>query len=74
VHRCGDVVDELPIVTPWENCGGCGEIKHTGYLGQTTLRDPCDDCKGNGAWVEYDGEWMEKAAAEAAAAAAAANA
>jgi len=38
-HRCGYVVDQNGTLREYENCGNCGTVKHTSYLGQTTKKD-----------------------------------
>jgi len=51
-HRCGHVVDQSGTRKEYENCGDCGTVKHTLYLGQTTKKDPCADCVENELWVK----------------------
>lgn len=44
----------------YENCGNCGTVRHTSYLGQTTKKDPCADCVDNGLWFKNeDGAWKK---------------
>jgi len=54
-HRYGYVVDQTRTCKEYENCGNCGIVKHTSYLGQTTKKDPCTDCVENGLWVKVEG-------------------
>lgn len=57
---CGHTLDELAFLVEWEDCDNCGEVKAgPEYLGQTTKRDPCDDCKDNGTWVLENGAWKK---------------
>ncbi|KAH8908475.1 hypothetical protein BR93DRAFT_488992 [Coniochaeta sp. PMI_546] len=54
-------VDEPSFLIEWDNGGDCG-IRQAGpeWLGQTTKRGPCNDCKANGTWVQGEnGKWVE---------------
>lgn len=58
---CQHVLDQPSTLIEWEDCGSCGEKKAgPEYLGQTTKREPCEDCKENGAYVKDEsGKWVE---------------
>ena len=58
---CKHVLDQPSILIEWEDCGSCGEKKAgPEYFGQTTKREPCEDCKENGTYVRTEsGGWME---------------
>ncbi|KAK2469516.1 hypothetical protein H9L39_18787 [Fusarium oxysporum f. sp. albedinis] len=57
---CGDGLDQPGFKVPWENCGGCGQVRSTEYLGQTTKKEPCDDCKDNKKWIQNSsGVWVK---------------
>jgi hypothetical protein len=59
-HRCGHVVDQNGTLKEYENCGNCGTVKHTSYLGQTTKNDLCPDCVYAGRWVrDEQGAWKK---------------
>jgi len=59
---CEHVLDEPAFLIEWEGCGECGEVKAgPESLGQTTKREPCDDCKDDGRWVQDDSGRWEKA-------------
>lgn len=59
VHRCQHVIDSPGDVVEYNNCGKCGNIVKTSYLGQTTRRDPCLDCISRGVWVQVNGTWQK---------------
>jgi hypothetical protein len=57
---CSHVLDEPAFLIEWDACGNCGELKAgPEHLGQTTKRDPCDDCQENKVWVQVDGVWRK---------------
>ncbi|EER37832.1 predicted protein [Histoplasma capsulatum H143] len=58
VHRCHHVIDSLGDIVEYQDCGNCGTVVKTSYLGQTTKRDPCPDCIARGAWVKVQGQWQ----------------
>jgi len=60
-YLCDHVLDQPAFLIEWEDCGSCGEMKAgPEYLGQTTKREPCEDCKSDGTWVQTEsGKWQE---------------
>ncbi|KND90372.1 Serine/threonine-protein kinase Sgk1 [Tolypocladium ophioglossoides CBS 100239] len=51
--RCKHVLDQPSYLIEWDDCKNCGEIKAgPDFLGRTTKRDPCEDCKENGTWKQ----------------------
>lgn len=57
---CTHILDQPSTLVEWMDCGNCGEKKAgPECLGQTTKREPCEDCKdgiyvkdGSGKWVK----------------------
>ena len=58
------VVDQLGTLYEYENCGNCGTVQHSAYLGQTTKKGPCEDCIENGIWVKEGGDGQERRCSE----------
>lgn len=59
-HVCGHTIDSPGTVMALDGCNKCGNIVRTQHMGKSTKRDPCPNCKANGAYVQRDGKW-EKA-------------
>jgi len=51
-HPC----DEPTSLVELNGCGNRGEVKETSEIGMRTKREPCEDCKDNGASVK-NSEW-----------------
>jgi hypothetical protein len=60
-HNCGHIVEEKPTMIPYENCGGCGQVRKTERLGKSTKKTPCPDCIERKTYVKIDGKWQRAA-------------